>query len=160
MVFLFSSSSCAPVISKELREQVAAGVTFTEVSRNPDLYAGKTVLWAGVILKGENTKDGTLLEILQTPAGFRGSPGDIYLSKGRFLALNEGGHLDASIYTKGRGITVAGEIQGVGIPLLPSPPSSQPHYPLILAKEIHPWPGKNRDSIYNRKYFWAPWGLP
>jgi outer membrane lipoprotein len=160
IALLLLISACAPVISEELRDQAATDATFIKVWRNPEVYEGKIVLWAGVILKREDTTEGTFLEVLQTPADFRGEPGDIYLSKGRFLALNEGDHLNARIYTKGRGVTVAGEIKDTGDPLLPSDPSSPAYYPLILIKEIHSWPGKNRDSLYNRKYFWSPWGLP
>ncbi len=38
-------NGCAPVISKELRSQVAREITFKEILKDPEAYKGKVVLW-------------------------------------------------------------------------------------------------------------------
>jgi len=159
IILLLLISSCAPVISKDVRDQVAPGVTFKDVLEDPDAYVGKTVLWAGVILKAENDNEGTLLEVMQTPTAFRGKPGSIGWSKGSFMALANGSHLDSTIYTKDKGVTIAGEVQGKQAQRLLLD-EGQLGYPLILVKEIHPWPRDDRDSIDSAQDFWSPWSFP
>ncbi|MBE7446849.1 MAG: Slp family lipoprotein [Planctomycetia bacterium] len=69
-----SLASCAPVISKQVREQVKPDTTFMAVLNNPERFQGQMVLLSGVIVDAKNTKEGTLLQVLQRPAGFRGQP--------------------------------------------------------------------------------------
>ena len=64
---IFSITSCAPVISKQLRKQVAKELTLSEVLKDPETYKGKTVLWSGVIINSVNLKEGTMIEVLQKP---------------------------------------------------------------------------------------------
>ena len=129
------ASGCAHVISEELRRQVPPELTFGEVIRGPAKYRGNIVLWGGVIIKSTNTREGTLIEVLEKPLGFRGQPKDGDLSQGRFLASHPE-FLDPSIYGMGRKITVIGEILGQKtLPL----DEIEYTYPLISAKEIHLW---------------------
>ncbi|MFB0520309.1 MAG: Slp family lipoprotein [Desulfatiglandales bacterium] len=153
-LFLFASG-CAPVISKELRTQVAREITFTEVRKNPDLYKGKLVLWGGVIIGAKNVKEGTLLEVLQTPTDRRGRPKDVDQSGGRFMALYDG-YLDVAIYSQGREVTVAGEITGKKV--LPLAEITY-QYPLIAIKEIHLI---KEEKYYPYPYWWYPpwWYYP
>jgi len=51
-----SFTGCAPVISKPLREQVAKGLTLSEVLKSPEVYKGKIILWSGVIISSVNLK--------------------------------------------------------------------------------------------------------
>jgi len=153
-LFLFVGG-CAPVISKELRTQIATEITFREVLENPDLHKGKVVLWGGVIIRAKNLKEGTLIEVLQKPADSRGRPKDVDESGGRFMALYDG-YLDVAIYCQGRGVTVAGEIKGKRV---------QPvgeidyQYPLIAIKEIHL---VKEEALYPYPYWWYPpwWYYP
>src|SRR4030067_507319 len=48
LLFVFVSS-CAPVISPELRGKVDSTLTFEQVLQSPDMYKGKFVLWGGEI---------------------------------------------------------------------------------------------------------------
>ena len=128
-------SGCAHVISKGLREKVAPGITFKEVKEDPDAYQGKIVLWGGVIVKSENLKEGTLLEIRQVSLNRWGVLRDRDISEGRFLALYPH-FLDSAIYGEGREVTVAGKIQGKEVRLLGE---IEYTYPLLLVKEIHLW---------------------
>jgi outer membrane lipoprotein len=94
---LLAFSGCAPVISKQLRGQVAKDLTLSVVLKDPEAYKGETVLWSGVIISSVNLKEGTMIEVLQKPADMRGKPKDVDESEGRFLALYPG-YLDVAIY--------------------------------------------------------------
>jgi len=141
---LFSFNGCAPVISKQLREQVAKELTLSVVAKAPEAYKDKTVLWSGVIISSVNLKEGTIIEVLQKPADTKGKPKDVDESEGRFLALYPG-YLDVAIYNGGRKVTVAGEVQGKKIQRLGE---IEYTYPLISAKEIHLWPVEKKDRVY------------
>lgn len=155
LVSLTLVAACAPVISSQIRAQVEPGLDLKEAKQNPDAYKGKIVLWGGIILRAENQKDGTMLEILQKPIDWLERPEDVDRSQGRFLALCKG-YLDTAIYARGREVTVAGSIDGEE-----TRPLGQIHYtyPLILVKEIHLWAKRSPAPVY----VWPPpyyWGYP
>ncbi|MDY6973915.1 MAG: Slp family lipoprotein, partial [Thermodesulfobacteriota bacterium] len=65
----------------------------------------------GKIIKTENKKEGTLIEVPELPLDKSGRPKDVDTTKGRFLALHED-YLDAAIYPPGREVTVIGKVNG------------------------------------------------
>ncbi len=146
MLLLLSIAGCAPVISKQIREQVRPDITFADVLNDPDRYKGQMLILSGDVIETENTKEGTLLKILQRPAGFRGKPKDVDETGGRFLALDSR-YLDANVFTKGRNVTVAGEVQGKRVLPLGG---IEYAYPLISVKEIYLWP-------VERNYYYPPY---
>jgi len=157
---------CAPVISKPLREQAAKDLSFSEVFKDPDAHKGKVVIWAGEIIEAKNAKEGTLIEILQKPTDFSGAPEELDRSEGRFLVLHPS-YLDVAVYSKGREVTVAGEVDGKRtMPL----GEIQYKYPLVLAKEIYLWPDTTKERLAPYPYpgypwwwydpFWRPWYYP
>ncbi|RKY84742.1 hypothetical protein DRQ11_11135 [candidate division KSB1 bacterium] len=148
-----SFTGCAPVISKPLREQVAKGLTLSEVLKSPEVYKGKIILWSGVIINSVNLKEGTMIEVLQKPADRQGKPKDVDQSEGRFLVLYPD-YLDVAIYRRGRKVTVAGEIQGKRIQPLGE---IDYIYPLISAKEIHLWPVEKEERFYPYPCWHYPW---
>ena len=136
VVLLLSIASCAPVISKQIREQVRPDITFAEVLNDPERYKGQMIILSGVIIEATNTNEGTLLQVLQRPTGFRGKPKDVDETGGRFLALDNR-YLDVYVYAKGREVTIAGEVQGKRtLPL----DKTEYTYPLIYVKELYLWP--------------------
>lgn len=147
-------NGCAPVISEEVLREVNPQIELKDVLRDYNRTLGETIQWGGLILDARRVKNETLLEVSQWPTDFRGMPQDTGFSDGRFLALNKT-PLDAFIFEKGRTVTIVGKIQGT---LTIEEPGHS--YPLIRIKEIHPWPGKGKDSEYNRYYYWAPWTQP
>jgi outer membrane lipoprotein len=138
-------SSCAPVISPELRAKVDPSLTFGEVVQDPNAYKGKMILFGGEILQTLPQKDGTtLMEVLQWPLDGRGEPQRSLTFQGRFLVLVKG-NLDLSTYEKGKKVTVAGEIQGeMKGKEIGQLTARDYNYPLVLSKEIHVW----RDYFY------------
>lgn len=133
-------AGCAPVISKQVRDQVRPDITFSAVLNDPEQHKGHMIILSGIVLKTENTKEGTLLQVLQRPAGFRGKPKDVDETSGRFLALDSR-YLDVNVFTEGRAVTIAGEIQGMKtLPL----DKTEYTYPLISVKELYLWPATRR----------------
>jgi outer membrane lipoprotein len=149
-------SSCAHVISKDLRTQSDLSLTLAQVRQNPDAFKGKMVVWGGEIIETVNQEDGTTqIEIFQKPLGWRGQPGDTPYSEGRFLVLADY-YIDSYAFRGGRKITVAGEIQGEKIKPLGE---MDYRYPLLSSKQIYFWP-----EYYYRPYpyaYYDPWwGYP
>jgi outer membrane lipoprotein len=147
--------SCAPVISKDVKNQVTPDLSFKEVLQNPEAHKGKVVLWGGVITRAKNREEGTLIEVLQKPTNREGRPKDVDHSDGRFLALYDG-FLDVAIYSKGREVTVVGEVRGKRILTLGEIDYA---YPLILVKKIHLWPTESKERLhpYPYPYWHYPW---
>jgi len=141
-------AGCAPVISKDISDQVARDLSFKEVLQDPEAYGGKVVLWGGVIIKADNQKEGTLIEVLQKPTDREGRPKTVDHSDGRFLALYDG-FLDVAIYSSGREVTVAGEIREKRVLPLGH---IQYAYPLILVRQLHLWPELRKERLYPYRY--------
>ncbi len=108
---------------------------FRDIQKAPELYAGKTVLWGGVIIETTSKKDETLIKVVQTELDIIKRPHDLDISGGRFL-VRYPGFLDPAIYEKGREITVIGKIAGKEIIPLGEVLYT---YPVILAKDIYLW---------------------
>lgn len=142
-------SGCAPVISKQLMEQALPHLTFADVMRGPDSHRNQMVIWSGVIVKSENTKEGTLIEVLQKMSDSRGKPLDVDRSEGRFLALYSE-YLDTAIYSKGREVTIGGKvIEKRVLPL----GEIEYAYPVVLIKEIYLWRPMKEDR-WGHPYWW------
>jgi outer membrane lipoprotein len=159
---LLFASGCA-VMSKDLRTDAERDLTFAQVFKNPELHRGKVVIWGGMIVDSRNTRDGTLLEVLQKPLDMVGEPRDVDQSGGRFIALYDG-FLDVAIYTKDREVTVGGVVQGRRVMPLGE---IEYAYPVISVREIYLWPEVRKERVppyYYRGYpwwwhdpFWRPW---
>jgi len=147
IVFLLLLAGCAPVISKQVRDQIRPDITFKEVQKDPERYRGQMIILSGAIIEAKNTPEGTLLKVLQRPAGFRGRPKDVGESEGRFLALDSR-YLDVTVYAKDRAVTIAGEIQGKRILPLDE---TQYAYTLIRVTELYLWP------VIEERYYYSPY---
>ncbi len=149
---------CAPVISENLRKEADPKLPFGAVLQNPDAFKGKTVIWGGDIIETINQQDGsTLIEVYQRPVDWRGEPTGSY-SEGRFLVTVDQ-YIDPYLYSKGRQVTVAGEILGEEIKPLGQ---MDYRYPLLLGKQVYLWP-----VYYNYPYpyyygpgYYNPWWYP
>lgn len=124
---------CAHVISKEIRERVDKGVDTEVLLKYPESYKGKFIILGGVIISSRNTDEGTYLEVLERPLDSLERPEATDKSRGRFIILHEG-YLDSAVYSKGREVTVAGEVMGKMVR-----PLGEMEYPylLIKSKELH-----------------------
>lgn len=154
-IVLFFTAGCH-VISKQVRTQVNPSVSFQEIAKDPEKFKGQTVILSGVLIETTNTKEGTLIKVLQRPAGFRGQPKDTDETGGRFLALDDR-YLDTAVYSKDREVTIAGEV--VGKKVLPAG-EIEYTYPVIHVKEMYLWPVQKiiHDHYDNYYPFW--WSYP
>lgn len=150
--------SCAPAISPELRREIREEISLSLMKGDPGAHQGKSVLWGGKIIKAENKKEGTLIEVLELPLDRSRRPKNVDSSEGRFLALYPE-YLDTAIYRPGREVTVIGEVEGTKI--LPLGEINYT-YPLIRAEKIHLWE-KRAESIrvFHEYPFYPYWyGYP
>jgi len=108
---LFLVSGCAHVVSKDLRDRAEKNVPIPLLFRDPDAYKGRIFILGGTIVNVTNTDQGTYIEVLEKPLDSRGRPQYTDLSRGRFLVLYDG-YLDTAVFSRGRQITVAGEVLG------------------------------------------------
>jgi len=159
-VFLLLSG-CAHVISQESRALVDPAITFSSLRAAPDAHAGKYVLLGGVIAGVQNEKDGSRLEVVQTPLDSDDLPEETsHSSGGRFLALSPS-FLDPMVYKQGRRVTLVGQVEGKrDLPI----DQVQYTYPVVLIREIHVWKKSEIETPYYPPpgYYYDPfwWGPP
>lgn len=134
-LFLISALllGCAHVVPVETRETVDPSITPETLFEDAALYRGKTVMLGGVIVSSKNTEGGTYLEVLERPLDSRGMPRNVDISRGRFLVISEK-YLDTAIFSRGREITVVGDVMGVERRPLGEMEYS---YPLIKSTEVY-----------------------
>ena len=145
--------SCAP-LSKEIMRQVDESLTYQVVQQDPQQYAGKTVLWGGVIIETINKMGETVMVVRQTDLDIEKRPKDLDRSAGRFL-VKSAGFLDPEIYKEGREITVGGEVAGKEVLPLGD---TQYSYPVVIAKEIHLWEKRQLVRPYDPYWWDYPYG--
>ena len=154
LLLLWLPVGCVHVISKDLRTQTSPLITFKLVSKDPEAYKGRTVVWGGEIIETTNQKDGsTLIEVFQRPLGLKDDPKLTAASEGRFLIRSDK-YLDPYIYRKGRKITVGGEILGEEIKPLGK---MDYHYPVVLSKQTYLWDESYYYHLYPYSYYYDPW---
>lgn len=129
-------SGCAPVLSQAVVDNSNQNVLFGDLQRNTDRYIGNSVLFGGTIIRVGNDQDGSWIEILQRPLGFKMEPELNDQTGGRFLLLTHE-ILDEQIFSKGRKITVVGKVTGKESRLLDKITYD---YPVLQVQEYHLWP--------------------
>lgn len=127
--------SCTYAISPEMVDQSDKTLTFRQLQADPDTFKGKIIILGGIIAQTSNTKQGTLIEIIEKPLDYWGKPKRTDKNEGRFLVVHIG-DLDPMIYAPGREITVAAEIEGTRSKALGE---IEYNYPVVVAKELKLW---------------------
>lgn len=126
-------SGCAHVVSRELRDRADKGIPAAALFSDPDAYKGRLVILGGTVINTTPTDKGTYIEVLQKPLDRLERPEDTDFTYGRFLILYEG-YLEPTIYSRGRAITVAGDLVGSTVRRLDE---MQYRYPLIRSRELY-----------------------
>ncbi|MBN2297536.1 MAG: Slp family lipoprotein [Deltaproteobacteria bacterium] len=129
-------AGCTSVIPRDVLSKVDEPVSIRDVQDHPDSFSASRVLWAGIILDIQNSKDHTIIEVLQKPSDYQGRPKAVDTSDGRFLARYNG-FLDPAVYSEGREVTIAGELEGIKNLSIGEYAYT---YPFVLVTEIHLWP--------------------
>lgn len=155
---MLAVAGCTAAISKPLRNQADETIAVSAVRENPRPYMGEIVIWGGEIIDATHLPAATHLKVLQKPLDFQLQPKTVDVSEGRFVAVYEG-FLDSEIYSRGRKVTVAGELTGVeSLPI----GETQYTYPTVKVREIHLWPRPPEmsvDDYYGYPYYhpFHPW---
>ena len=126
-------SGCAHVVSEELRKEASADISMSVLFKDPDSYIGEIVILGGNIVSSINTENETYIEMIEKPLNSRGRPEYTDISRGRFIIIYEG-FLDTAIFSKGRYVTVAGEVMGKEIRPLDEIDYT---YLVIKSRELH-----------------------
>jgi outer membrane lipoprotein len=143
ILLILLSAGCSHAISKEVRDDVARDLSIRAIFENPSELRDKTVMLGGVIVESVNKTDGTYIEVIQKPLDSRGHPEETDLSMGRFIVFS-GEFLDPLIYSKGRELTVAGELVGGKKGIVGG---QEYTYPLIRSREMHLFKPSSRSPI-------------
>lgn len=140
-------SGCATV------PQQLAGTDFVAVSPQQaasQALRGPRVRWGGQIISVETKSDSTCFEVLSRELRSDARPREHDASDGRFLACGKGFY-DPEIYTKGRDLTVVGELAG-----------TEQHnvgefaytYALVDVDSVYLWPEYHYHDYYG---YYDPW---
>jgi len=129
-VILLFSFGCAHVISEDTRSRADSSLSLNAVFKNPDAYRGSVVIVGGTIVNAVNKNEGTYLEVVEKPLNYRGIPKYSDASYGRFIIIHSG-FLDTEMFSRGRHITVAGEVIGTKVQRL-----DKMDYPYLFLKSI------------------------
>ncbi len=134
---MLSAAGCARPFPSRITDQVDRRITYADLSKDPEGYKGKWVMFGGVIAGSRTEKDGrTYLEVVQKPVDREGRP--YYRtdeSGGRFMAVSNE-FMDPAIYRRGRMITVVGEVVGQSIKPLDQ---LTYRYPVLAVQALHLW---------------------
>ena len=143
----FTITSCAPVLSSEVRSLVDENISFQQVVQNPEAYRGKVIIIGGRIITAFLQEGNTWLEVLQQPLGWQDKPEFSDVSYGRFLIFFPE-YKDPEIFRKDQLVTVAGEIHGI----LQRPIDTiEYRYPVVIPRDMHIW--KEGESGMPRFHF-------
>jgi outer membrane lipoprotein len=135
LLALLPTSACAPPFPQQLLERVDRNLSFQELRKNPDNYKGIWVMLGGMIVAVKNTKEGTVIELLQKPLDSSGRPLRTDATEGRLFIVAEE-FLDAAVYHAGRELSVIGEVSGQKVQPLGE---LEYRYPLVSARSLHLW---------------------
>lgn len=160
LVVMLLITGCIHAISEESRNLVDPTIQFSSLRANPDSYVGKYVMLGGTIAGIRNDKDGSQLEIVQSPLESNDLPQEVSNSSGgRFLAISSG-FLDPMVYKAGRRVTVVGQVQGKKtLPI----DQVEYRYPVLAIRELHLWstseiqpPQYPPPGYYYDPFWWGP----
>ena len=103
---------CAPVVvSSKFKGKAVTGLNLSALFKNPDGYTGQKVVLGGVIVNSTDADGETRIEVIEKPLDYYEKPEFDGTSRGRFIVVHKG-YLERTVYSKGREITVAGEVAG------------------------------------------------
>ena len=134
-LFTLLLQGCTYAISRSMTAEADKTITFEMLQTDPDAFKGKIIILGGTISQINTTKKGTLIEVIQKPLDYWGKPKRTKRTEGSFLVLHPG-YLNTMIFTPGREITVAAEVEGTRSKALGEMEFT---YPLVLAKELKLW---------------------
>ena len=158
IIVLLLFPSCLHVISKENLEDSITGIPFREVTQNAEGYLNRKFIFGGIIAETMNGREGSEIEIVQTPIDRWGNVVARDISEGRFIVAVKR-YLDPLIFRAGREITISGVLIGTQRKMLGGVDYT---YPVFEAREIrlrpeelyYPYPVWREPLYYPYPYYW------
>lgn len=133
------SSACTgyQVVPDHLKNRIQTDVSYEQIKKTPQAYAGRTVMWGGKVLGVTQTEQATRVELLHVPMDEFYRPIDApTASEGRFLAVDGSGEMkDPSLLQNGTLVTVIGEVRGD----LATPAQGSSEYPTLMVQDMTAW---------------------
>ena len=148
-LFLILLPSCAHVISRENLQASVTDMPFSDVRTHPDANLNRQFIFGGIIAETVNTREGSSIEVVQSPLDRWGNVIDRNRSDGRFIVATKQ-NLDPLIYRAGRELTISGVLVGTQKKMLGG---MEYVYPVFEARELQLRP----DVVY---YPYPVWGDP
>ena len=154
LLVALATTGCGHVISDTVRRQVDPTVSLSALRTNPEAFKGRMALLGGQIVQTHNTPEGSSLEVLHKPLDRVDRPTLTDYSEGRFMALCDR-YLDPAVYTRGRDVTIAGQVLGARAGQIGD---MQYTYPLVGCVELYLWPKVETVAPYYGVSPWWYWG--
>ena len=145
LVLVSVLSACS---SNSLTRPNLPNVTVNQAKAAPAKYKGTTVNWGGTIIRVQNFRDHSLIEVLKRPLS-GSEPNDQKKSQGRFLA-KVSGFIDPIEYKTPSRVTITGTLQGIQKGKVGNYPYT---YPLLHVEKLQFWQGKKAQPIRD-PYWW------
>lgn len=146
LIIVILASACTTV-----PEQIQGEFTEVSPARVDQAVFGSEVRWGGVILSARNTGDQTCFEILSRDLDKYLRPEVEDETAGRYIACKAGFH-DPLVFTKGREVTMTGEIRNIEVRKLDD---FDYRYPVLDVDHLVLWEKRRNVVIY--RGFHDPW---
>ena len=127
-------SGCT-VMSAQTMAEAEPTLPFPMLVARADDLQGRVVILGGYVLEVRNRGQQTVLVVLQAPLDEGQEPVNADLSQGRFMVHHDR-FLDPEVFTKGRKVTVGGEVRGVTTEAIGDDPYD---YLTLASREIFLW---------------------
>ncbi len=136
LIAVFFLSGCASHIPQNISQAPTPNLAISEVITQTDTHKGQPVRWGGIILAVTNHVNDTEIEILAKKLDSSGKPFYDNITQGRFLARVDGFVDPATIYPRGRMMTIYGLVDSV----LTRAIGEKPYvYPVIKVQTFYLW---------------------
>lgn len=145
--FMLLLTGCSHWISEQSRGLADRTVTFSQLSKSPDVFIGKYVMLGGTIAAIQRGREGTRIEVIQRKIGCLELPDESIPSGGRFIATTSVA-LDPEKFEPGTLVSMVGEVTGKKIQPLQG---KEYIYPVIAIREI-------RDIVIQQETQWGYFG--
>jgi len=151
---LLIAGGCAGVPEPLDRPLAEPQPTLAQAQADSERVSGAVVRWGGTIVTVENTRDGSIVEVVARPLDSTSRPSESGASPGRFLVVTPH-FIDPEIYTAGRAITATGPLAGVQARMVGE---YEYDYPVVRADAYHLWPPRVERRARHYDPFWDyPW---
>jgi outer membrane lipoprotein len=151
-IFILAISACTSI-----PEQIQGSYPEISPARvEPGVY-GSSVRWGGIIIDSKNTEHRTCFEVLSRDLDKYLRPKVEDRTNGRYIACKQGFH-DPQVFSKGREITVTGNIRTIETRQVDE---FDYRYPVLDVDELVLWEKRETVVVYDNyhdPFFYGPYG--